>query len=256
MPDRIGGRILITNDDGIHAAGLSIAEGIAHALTDDVWVCAPESEQSAASHSLTLNRPLRLRELGDKRFAVDGTPTDCVLLAVKHLFADQPPDLVLSGVNRGVNAAEDVTYSGTVAGAMEATLLGIRAIALSQMLPDGGPPNWSAAEHWGPEVVRKAVSVDWPERVLVNVNFPPLPADEIQGIDIVRHGRLKLGDQLDQRVDPRGRAYFWIGVSVGGEPEGAGTDTYALLNGWISVTPLYLDLTHHPTLDVLRQAFS
>jgi 5'-nucleotidase len=256
MPDAIGGRILLTNDDGIHATGLGVAERIARSLTDDVWVCAPEGEQSAASHSLTLNRPLRLREVGEKRYAVDGTPTDCVLLAVKRLFADRPPDLVLSGVNRGVNAGEDVTYSGTIAGAMEATLLGIRAMALSQMVPDDGPIDWSAAERWGAEVVAKAVSVDWPARVLVNVNFPPVHADDVNGIDIVRHGHLKFGDQLDERVDPRGRAYFWIGMTVSGEPDGEGTDTYAVLNGWIAVTPLYLDLTHYPTLDTLRQAFS
>jgi 5'-nucleotidase len=256
MPDPIGGRILLTNDDGVAATGLGVAEKIARELTDDVWVCAPEGEQSAASHSLTLNRPLRLRELGDKRFAVDGTPTDCVLLAVKHLLKDRPPDLVLSGVNRGVNAAEDVTYSGTIAGAMEATLLGIRAMALSQMIAEGGPVDWSGGERWGAEVVRRAVSVDWPTKVLVNVNFPPFPADEVKGVEVARHGHLKFGDQLDERVDPRGRTYYWIGMTVGGEPDRAGTDTHALYNAFISVTPLYLDLTHYPTMDTLRQVFS
>lgn len=256
MADPCKPRILLSNDDGIHSAGFAVLEQIAREISDDVWVCAPESEQSAASHSLTIHRPIRLRQLGERRFAVDGTPTDCVLVAINHILADHKPDLVLSGVNHGRNVAEDVTYSGTIAAAMEATLLGIRAIALSQEFPPDAAPDWSAAERWGAEVVRKAISVDWPRNVLVNVNFPALPGDQVKGIEVVPHGNLKIADELVERVDPRGRSYFWIGVSRNNNDVPANTDFHALASGRIPVTPLYLDLTHYATIDRLKQAFS
>lgn len=249
-------RILLSNDDGIQAEGFAVLEQIAREITDDVWVCAPELEQSAASHSLTIRRPLRLRQLGERRFAVDGTPTDCVLLAINHILKDQKPDLVLSGVNHGRNIAEDVTYSGTIAAAMEATLLGVRAIAMSQELPTDAAPDWSAAAHWGPEVVRRAVAVPWPRNVLVNVNFPARPADQVKGISVVPHGNRKIGDELVERLDPRGRSYFWIGVSRNDDAIPVDTDSHALDEGRIPVTPLYLDLTHYETIERLRQAFS
>src|SRR6056297_3591568 len=157
-------RILLTNDDGITAEGFAVLERIAAELSDDVWVCAPETEQSATSHSLTIHRPLRLRELDDRRFAVDGTPTDCVLIAVRQAM-DRPPDLVLSGVNRGWNAGEDITYSGTVAGAMEGTLLGIRSIALSQDYGEDGRTDWSVSESLGAEIVRDCLSISLPDYV-------------------------------------------------------------------------------------------
>jgi 5'-nucleotidase len=256
MSKRKAPRILLSNDDSVNATGFGVLERIAGAISDDVWVCAPETEQSGASHSLTIHRPLRLRQLGERRFAVDGTPTDCVLLAVNHLLADRKPDLVLSGVNHGRNIAEDVTYSGTIAAAMEATLLGIRSIALSQEFAEGSPPNWDAAETWGPEVVRRAISVAWPRGVLVNVNFPALPAGEVKGISIVAHGNRKIGDELTERRDPRGRAYFWIGTTRNDEALPPDTDAHTLADGRIAVTPLYLDLTHYPTIETLRQAFT
>ncbi|HET8726641.1 MAG TPA: 5'/3'-nucleotidase SurE [Alphaproteobacteria bacterium] len=249
-------RILLSNDDGIHSTGFAVLERIAAQLSDDVWVCAPESEQSAASHSLTIHRPLRLRKLGEKRFAVDGTPTDCVLLAVNHILKDHKPDLMLSGVNHGRNIAEDVTYSGTIAAAMEATLLGIRAVALSQELPFDAAPDWSAAEQWGAEVVRKAIAVDWPRDVLVNANFPAVPGNRVKGIEVVPHGNRKIGDELVERIDPRGRSYFWIGISRNDEEIPENTDSDVLDKGSIPVTPLYLDLTHYATIDRLKQAFS
>jgi 5'-nucleotidase len=204
-------RILVTNDDGIHAQGLKVLEAIARELSDDVWVVAPEMEQSAASHSLTINRPLRLRKLDERRFTVDGTPTDCVLLAVNHVMKDARPTLVLSGVNQGSNIGEDVTYSGTIAAAMEATLL--------------------------------------------NVDFPARPAAEVTGIQVVRHGKRKIGDELLERVDPRGKPYIWIGTLRGEADVSDDTDIHVVFNGGISVTPVYLDLTHTPTLQTLRQAF-
>ncbi len=248
-------RILVTNDDGIHAQGLKVLEAIARELSDDVWVVAPEMEQSAASHSLTINRPLRLRKLDDRRFTVDGTPTDCVLLAVNHVMKESRPTLVLSGVNQGSNIGEDVTYSGTIAAAMEATLLNVPAIALSQPYEQGQPIDWSAAAAHGADVVRKAVTVAWPKNVLLNVNFPSCPAAEVTGIRVVRHGKRKIGDELLERVDPRGKPYIWIGTLRGEADVADDTDIHVVFNGGISVTPVYLDLTHTPTLQTLRQAF-
>ncbi|HYH22731.1 MAG TPA: 5'/3'-nucleotidase SurE [Azospirillum sp.] len=249
-------RILVTNDDGIHATGLTVLERIAYSLSDDVWVVAPEMEQSAASHSLTINRPLRLRKLGEKRFTVDGTPTDCVLLAINHVMKDARPTLVLSGVNQGSNIGEDVTYSGTIAAAMEATLLGVPAVALSQHIENGGPVNWATPEKWGADVIRKAVTVAWPKNVLLNVNFPAVEPDKVTGIQVVRHGKRKIGDELMERIDPRGRPYFWVGTLRGEADVAPDTDIHVVFNGGIAVTPLFLDLTHTPTVQILRQAFA
>jgi 5'-nucleotidase len=248
-------RILLSNDDGIHAPGLEVLERIARSISDDVWVVAPETEQSGASHSLTIHRPLRLRQLGERRFVVDGTPTDCVLLAINHILKDRRPDLVLSGVNHGSNMGEDVTYSGTIAAAMEATLLGVPAIALSQHLDPTRPADWPTAERWGPEVVAKAMSVAWPRNVLVNVNFPSVGPDDVNGIHVVRHGKRKIGDDLHERVDPRGRTYFWIGTLRGQEDVLPDTDIGVIMENGISVTPLDLDLTHRPTLDAMGGIF-
>src|SRR4029077_20938838 len=170
-------RILISNDDGIGSPGIKVLEKVARELSNDVWVVAPEQEQSGASHSLTTRRPLRLHEVGTQRFMVDGTPTDCVLLAVKRLLRDRPPDLVLSGINGGSNVGEDLTYSGTVAAAMEATLLGIPAMALSQDYPDGSPIPWDTGKAFGAEVVRRLLKQEWPANTLINVNFPGVPPD-------------------------------------------------------------------------------
>ncbi|HEY0837384.1 MAG TPA: 5'/3'-nucleotidase SurE [Azospirillum sp.] len=249
-------RILVTNDDGIHATGLTVLETIARSLSDDVWVVAPEMEQSAASHSLTINRPLRLRQLGERRFTVDGTPTDCVLLAINHVMKDARPTLVLSGVNQGSNIGEDVTYSGTIAAAMEATLLGVPAVALSQHIENGGPVNWATPEAWGADVIRKAVTVAWPRNVLLNVNFPAVEPGKVTGIQVVRHGKRKIGDELMERIDPRGRPYFWIGTLRGEADVAPDTDIHVVFNGGIAVTPLFLDLTHTPTVQTLRQAFA
>src|SRR5947208_9009799 len=174
-------RILITNDDGIHAPGLDVCEEIARALSDDVWIVAPESDQSGVSHSLSLNDPLRLREVAPKHFAVKGTPTDCVIMGIRHIMADNPPDLVLSGVNRGQNVAEDVTYSGTIAGAMEGTILGIPSMALSQVY---GPatresPHWDTAIHHAPDLIRRVLAAGMPRDVLVNINFPDCAPEQV-----------------------------------------------------------------------------
>src|SRR5262247_640772 len=200
-------RILVTNDDGINAPGLKVLVQVAKSLTKDVWVVAPEIEQSGAAHSLTLRRPLQVRKLSSRTFAVDGTPTDCVLVAVNKLIPDRRPDLVLSGVNRGANLGEDVTYSGTIAAAMEATLLNVPAIALSQ-LREGTVIKWTTAEQFAADVIRKLTSVEWPRGVLMNVNFPIVPPDEVTGVQVVRQGRRAAGIEIVPIKDPLNRPYL------------------------------------------------
>jgi 5'-nucleotidase len=248
-------RILISNDDGIDAPGIKVLEKIARELTDDVWIVAPEMEQSGASHSLTTRRPLRLNEIEPGHYAVDGTPTDCVLLAVKKLLRDHLPDLVLSGVNGGSNVGEDLTYSGTVAAAMEATLLGIPAMALSQDFRDGDPVPWANAEKFGPEVVHRLLKLPWPQTTLFNINFPPVLPDKVSGFAVTTQGKRAIADNLTEGVDPRGRPYYWIGPvreAGGAEP---GSDVCALLDNKVSITPIYLDLTNVPVLASLRKIF-
>jgi len=253
--DLSSARVLVTNDDGINAPGLKVLEIVARSLSSDVWVVAPEVEQSGAGHSLTLRRPLQVRRIKPRRFAVDGTPTDCVLLAVNHLIPKRRPDLVLSGVNRGANLGEDVTYSGTIAAAMEATLLEIPAIALSQ-LREGANIRWQTAEKHAAAVIRKLVAVEWPRGVLMNVNFPNVPAADVGGISLVRQGRRPAGIEIVPIKDPGGRPYLWIGDFLSDDSVERDTDLAATRGGAISITPLHLDLTHSAMLNRLKKAFA
>lgn len=249
-------RILVSNDDGVHAPGIKVLEKIARAISKDVWVVAPEAEQSAAGHSLTIRRPLRVRQLSRRRFAVDGTPTDAVLLGINHVMKGRRPDLVLSGVNRGANLGEDVTYSGTVAAAMEATILGVPSIAFSQYYTPDHPVRWSTAEHWAPEIIRRVTSVGWGRNVLINVNFPDVHADKVTGIEITRQGKRKIGDELSERFDPRGEPYIWIGAQRAEDRSSPGTDIEAVVRGAVSVTPLCVDLTDRDTMRALATTFA
>ena len=251
-------RILVSNDDGIGAPGLEVLERIARTLSDDVWVVAPEHEQSGAGHSLTLHSPLRIREVSAKRFAVSGTPTDAVLLGVKTILPkNKKIDLVLSGVNRGANLAEDVTYSGTIAAAMEGTLLNIRSIALSQAIVNGEAVKWQVAEKFAPGIIQKLVTVDWPAGRLMNVNFPNLAASKVKGVRIAPQGRRKIGEKIEKRLDPRGRPYYWIGGEWGEKRgEMPGTDVALLVEGYITATALCMDLTDYKALEVIREQFN
>jgi 5'-nucleotidase len=250
-------RILLTNDDGIHAEGLAALERIARTLSDDVWIVAPETDQSGVAHSLTISEPLRLRKIGDKKFAVRGTPTDCVIMAVREIM-DVAPDLVLSGVNSGQNIADDITLSGTVAGAMEGTLLGIRAIALSQAYSwnNGRVVPWDTCEAHAPALLKKLITQDLPEGVFLNVNFPNCAASEVQGTKVTSQGKLAHGTFIEERADGRGFPYYWIRFDRGAETPGEGTDVAALDAKYISVTPLMLDLTAHKVRDRLEEALS
>jgi 5'-nucleotidase len=263
MPDaRMGpvdlkrARVLVSNDDGIHAPGLKVLEKALEPLVREVVVVAPETEQSATSHSLTLRRPLRIRELSDGRYAVDGTPTDAVLLGITEVMKDDPPDLVVSGVNRGGNLGEDVTYSGTVAAAMEGCLLGYPAIAFSQVADDRNNVKWKTAESWIPKVLKKLAATDWPGGVLINVNFPDVTSGKVTGIELVRQGRRKIGGGMKQGVDPRGEPYYWIGGQRNEERFRRDTDLESVGRGAVAVTPLSLDLTHAATLRKIKKAFA
>lgn len=253
-------RILLTNDDGIHAPGLAVLEAIAARLSDDVWVVAPETEQSGASHSLTLHVPLRVRPISPRRFAVQGTPTDCVVMGVVHLLTDKRPDLVLSGVNRGANIADDVTYSGTIAGAMEGTVLGVPSIALSQTYgraTPGGPVNWSIAERFGPDLIKRLVRIGWPKDVLLNVNFPDVPEGTTPSVEVTVQGQRDQSTlTVDARTDARGIPYYWLSFERKLSNPPAGTDLRALYSGRISVTPLHLDLSHRDSAAVLAAALA
>ncbi len=248
-------RILVSNDDGIHAPGLTVMERVARSLSNDVWVVAPETEQSASGHSLTLTLPLRVRKVSARRFAVNGTPTDSVLLAVNHILCDHKPDLVLSGVNAGGNLGEDVTYSGTVAAAMEATLLGIKAIALSQARRNGTAVRWAAAADHAEDIVRRLIETGWPRNVVVNVNFPDVAPGAVSGVAVTRQGRRKIGEKLNRGTDPRGNPYIWIGTERDEDPSFPGSDLEAVHAGKISITPLGLDLTHRATMAALKKVF-
>ncbi len=249
-------RVLISNDDGINATGIKVLEKAVRPLVREVWVVAPETEQSATSHSLTLRRPLRIRKASDGRYGVDGTPTDAVLLGISEIMRDHPPDLVLSGINRGGNMGEDVTYSGTVAAAMEACLLGVPAIALSQVADDRRNVKWKTAEAWMARVLKSLAAMQFPRGVLMNVNFPDVLSSKVTGMEIVRQGRRKIGGDLQTGTDPRGEPYYWVGVQRDEEKFRPNTDLNAVNNGAIAITPLTMDLTHAATLKKMKDAFS
>ena len=241
-------RILCTNDDGIHAPGLKVVEEIARALSDDVWIVAPELDQSGVSHSLSLNDPLRLREVGPRHFAVRGTPTDCVIMGARHILGDKLPDVVLSGVNRGRNVAEDVVYSGTIAGALEGTILGFPSFALSQefSMETREKPLWETAKKFGPEILHKVMKEGVPKNTVININFPACTPEDVRGVRVTRQGKRNLGFlKVDQRSDGRGNPYFWIGFERAAmmDTPAEGTDLAALAANYVSVTPLRLDRT-------------
>ena len=249
-------RILVTNDDGIHGPGLVALESIANTLSDDVWVVAPDEERSGAGHSLTLSHPLRYRQIDKRRFEVTGTPTDCVVMAVRKIMPALP-DLILSGVNRGSNIADDVTYSGTIAAAMEGTQLGIKSIAMSQITGMyGNGESFAVAEKFGADIVRKLIAMNFGPGVFMNVNFPDCRPDEMAGIDVTIQGKRDQNYLLvDERMDGRGNPYYWIGFARERGNPPAGTDIAAVFNKRISITPLHMNLTQLDTLAELKIAF-
>ncbi|NVK34807.1 MAG: 5'/3'-nucleotidase SurE [Rhodobacteraceae bacterium] len=251
-------RILITNDDGISSTGLESLERIAAELSDDVWVVAPETDQSGVAHSLTLSDPLRLRQISEKRFALRGTPTDCVIVATQRILPGKP-DLVLSGINRGANLAEDITYSGTVAGAIEGTLLGIRSVAVSQAYNwdiDSEPP-YETAEAHAPEIIRKIMAMPPSPDTLFNLNFPACGPDEVSGTMVTVQGKHEeTGLRIDERRDGRGYPYFWLAFQQRSPAVLEKSDLASVANRWISVSPLRIDLTAHDMVAQLESVFA
>jgi 5'-nucleotidase len=240
---------LVSNDDGVNAPGIvTLARELAAIGT--VMVVAPDRERSASSHSLTIDVPIRANRLAENIVSVEGTPTDCVLLAVKNLLAE-PPDLVVSGVNRGPNMGNDVTYSGTVAAAMEGTIFGIPSIAVSLDRSDSGRFDFSHAARIATGLAGVVLRNGLPEGTLLNVNVPNLPPEEIVGIEIVRLGKQVYEDSIIKKVDPRGRGYYWIGGQKSTWRAEPGTDFDAVSRGCVAVTPIHLDLTDYEAANVL-----
>ena len=242
-------KILISNDDGIFARGLEILEEACRAV-GDVTVVAPDREQSAASHALTMTRPLRPVLRDDGRYQVDGTPTDCVLLALETIL-DHRPDYVFSGINHGSNMGEDVLYSGTVAAAMEGLSVGIPGVAMS--FAGGQFELIETQREWVGKLTSDLCGVpEFPRETLLNVNFPPIPGPEIKGIRVTKLGRRVYSDSLTKMQDPWGRDMFWIGAGKSSWSGGGDSDFRAVAEGYISVTPLHLDLTQYDHLEMIR----
>ncbi|EJF90700.1 5'/3'-nucleotidase SurE [Bartonella tamiae] len=251
-------RILLTNDDGIHSEGLVVLERIAKQLSDDVWIVAPETDQSGLSHSLTLSTPLRLRTLDKLHFTVRGTPTDCVIMGVRHVLLE-PPDLILSGINIGGNLADDVTYSGTVAAAMEGTLNGIRSIALSQeFLHDKASitMQWATAEGHAVKILRALINMETPDNVLYNINFPACSVEDVTAIRSTVQGKRGHDVHIEERHDGRHFPYYWTFFSRSPTTGAEETDLRAIYDNAISVTPLHLDLTAYKMRDNLDSVLS
>jgi 5'-nucleotidase len=240
--------ILLSNDDGIGSEGLQALQENLAAL-DEVWVVAPDRDQSAVSHSLTLYRPLRIEPVGARSFVVDGTPTDCVNLAINGILP-QRPRLVISGINRGANLGDDITYSGTVSAAMEATLLGVPAIAVSLVGRDHF--DFASAAVFTARLAAVVLNDRLPLDTLLNVNVPGLPPEQIKGFALTRQGKRRYGDAIVEKIDPRGKKYYWIGGNELEFVDAEGTDFSAVQRGLISVTPLHLDLTNYTSLQQLQ----
>ncbi|QJE73060.1 5'/3'-nucleotidase SurE [Aerophototrophica crusticola] len=243
-------RALLTNDDGIDAPGLAVLAEAAAQLAEEVWVVAPEHDQSGVSRAVSLHNPLRVIPRGERRFAVTGTPSDCVILGVRHIMAENPPDIVLSGVNRGANIADELSYSGTVSAALAARLFGIPAYAFSQAFRDRKNVRWQTALSLIHQVVERFGK---PETVL-NVNFPDVEPDQVTGLDITRQGGGSLlGVDVETRTDTRGLTYHWLGFRRSPGEQADDTDIAALRRHRISVTPVGFDQTDRKVFDALRQ---
>lgn len=240
--------ILISNDDGINSEGLHKLHGTLKAL-GEVFVVAPDRDQSAVSHSLSLYRPLRIEQISEFVYTVDGTPTDCINLAVNGILKDKKPDLIMSGINKGENLGDDITYSGTVSAAMEGALLGIPSVAIS--LTSKNNFNFDAASYYAYLIARYVLDTRLPEDTILNVNIPDLPREEIKGVMVTRQGKRIYGEPIVEKVDPRGKKYYWIGGDELGFLDIENSDIAAVRDGYVSVTPISLDLTNYGFLEKL-----
>jgi 5'-nucleotidase len=249
-------RVLIVNDDGIDAPGIVLLEELVRTFTDQVWVVAPDEERSGAGHSLSLSYPIRVRERDDRHFAIKGTPTDCTLLGVYELMDGEKPDVLISGINRGPNLAEDITYSGTASAAIEGAMLGIPSIALSQIMTYQSEVHWDTARRYAPRVIQRLLTMKWRPGMFVNVNFPNCPPDAVTGIRVTSLGIRPPGSfRPVRRVDERHVPYYWIKAAFPDGGEAEGNDLRAALDHAVSVTPLHLDMTLFGILPEMRELF-
>jgi 5'-nucleotidase len=257
MAHPCAGRVLLTNDDGVEAPGLAVLEAVAAEIGREVWVVAPEHDQSGTSHAISLHAPLRVRQLGERRFAVGGTPGDCVVMAVRHLMGEAGPDLVLSGINRGANLGAETVFSGTVGAAMTALLLGLPAIALSQAFSHREPVRWETARALAPGVIRRLVGAGWDARACLNVNLPHAPPESAGPLTPTRQG-VGLIEAIDvvEREDPRGIAYHWLQFRRGPRANPPDSEVAAIRAGRIAVTPLRFERTDEDALAALTRALT
>jgi 5'-nucleotidase len=240
-------RILLTNDDGIDAPGLRLLEDIVREFSDDVWVVAPNVEHSGASHSISMHNPIRMEQRSERHYAIVGTPTDCVLMASYEIMPDHPPTIVIAGINNGANLAEDVSYSGTIAAAMEGALLGMRSIALSQVRNLSGEAEWHTAAQYARPLIRALIGIaDWPADSFININFPDATPDQVSGVRVTTQGQRPPGSfTIDPRIDARNRPYYWVKIDYTDGEKKRETDLNAIHENAVSVTPLQLDFTNH-----------
>jgi len=249
-------RVLIVNDDGIDAPGIVLLEEIVRAFSDDIWVVAPDEERSGAGHSLSLSHPIRIRQRDERHFAVKGTPTDCALLGVYELMGDRKPDLLLSGINRGPNLAEDITYSGTASAAIEGAVLGIPSIALSQIITYQSPIHWDTSRLFAPRVIRSLLAMPWQAGSFINVNFPNCPPNNVTGIRVTSQGLRPPGSfKPVGRVDERHVPYYWIKVTFPDGGQAEGNDLQAAADNAVSITPLQIDMTARSLMPGLSAIF-
>lgn len=253
---RTGLTVLIVNDDGIDATGIRLLEEVARTFTDQVWVVAPDEERSGAGHSLSVTYPIRVRRRDDRHFAIKGTPTECTLLGVHELMGGVRPDLLLSGINRGPNLGDHITYSGTVSAAIEGALLGIPSIALSQGIGSERKVHWDTARHYAPRVIRRLLAMNWQPGTFVNVNFPNCVPDAVTGVRITSQGMRPPGSiRPVKRVDERNVPYYWLKTSIHAGGDAEGNDLRAALDNAVSVTPLHPDMTLRAMIPELTKLF-
>jgi 5'-nucleotidase len=249
-------RVLLTNDDGIDAPGLAILSEVAATLASEVWVVAPEHDQSGTSHSISLHEPLRLSRVGERRFAVQGTPADCVVLALRHLMVETPPGLVLSGVNRGANLGIETVLSGTVGAAMVGTLFGFPSIALSQAFSAGGEVRWETSRALAPQTIRRLLSLGWSKQACMNVNFPDLPPGQAGPLTVSRQGVGLLDDiGVVARKDPRNIDYYWLQNQRSPKLDASDSETMLIAAGRITATPLQFERTNEADFAALKGKF-
>jgi 5'-nucleotidase len=246
-------RILITNDDGIDAPGLATLLEVAHELAAEVWVVAPDHDQSGISHALSIHHPLRITPRGERRYSVSGTPADCVAIALRHLM-DSPPQLLLSGINKGANLGVETVFSGTVGAAMAGLLLGIPSIALSQALTRRDAVRWDTAGQLAPGIIRQLLAAGWDASVCLNVNFPDVPADQAGPLQVTGQGTGRMDSlNITARTDMREQDYYWLNIERHDRGDAPGSETFVVINGGVSVTPLRFERSDQAAAQSLRE---